>query len=79
MVELTRLNGDLLVVNSDLIKFIERAHDTVITLANGEKIVVGEAPHEIVERVIGFRQRLLQLSPPTVHEETAASGEQQER
>ena len=38
MIRLTRLNNRSLVVNADLIKFIEKAPDTVITLVSGEKI-----------------------------------------
>jgi hypothetical protein len=37
MIQLTRLNNHPLIVNSDLIKFVERAPDTVLTLVSGEK------------------------------------------
>ena len=40
MIRLTRLNNQPLVINSDLIKFVENAPDTVLTLVNGEKIIV---------------------------------------
>ena len=43
MIQLTRLNNHPLAVNSDLIKFIEQAPDTVITLVTGEKILVLES------------------------------------
>jgi flagellar protein FlbD len=59
MIHLTRLNHQSLTVNSDLIKFIENAPDTVLTLINGEKIVVCESPEEVVQQVIGFRRLLL--------------------
>ena len=39
MIQLTRLNNSPLTVNSDLIKFVEQAPDTVITLLTGEKRV----------------------------------------
>ena len=35
MIQLTRLNNQPLVLNSDLIKFVEQAPDTVITLVTG--------------------------------------------
>ena len=60
MVQLTRLNGHPLAVNSDLIKFVEQAPDTVITLVNGEKIVVRESAEEVLERVLQFRRSVLQ-------------------
>jgi flagellar protein FlbD len=54
MIRLTRLNNRSLVVNADLIKFIEQAPDTVITLLTGEKLVVRETEAEVLERVHAF-------------------------
>jgi len=62
MIQLTRLNNHPLVVNSDLIKFVENAPDTVITLLTGEKIVVRETVTEIMERFVQFRQRVLGIA-----------------
>jgi len=60
MIQLTRLNNHPLAVNSDLIKFVEQAPDTVITLVNGEKIVVRESAQEVLNRVVEFRRSVLQ-------------------
>ena len=60
MIQLTRLNNHPLAVNSDLIKFVEQAPDTVITLVTGEKIVVLENAQEVLNRVIQFRRSVLQ-------------------
>ncbi len=60
MIELTRLNNSVLMVNSDLIKFVEQAPDTVITLVNGEKLLVRESADEIASRVVRFRQSVVQ-------------------
>lgn len=59
MIAVTRLNHAPLVLNSDLIEYIESTPDTVITLTTGQKIVVSESASEIVERVIAFRRSLL--------------------
>lgn len=59
MIQLTRLNNQPFAVNSDLIKFIENAPDTVLTLISGEKIVVLETPETVIEKVIEFRRALL--------------------
>ncbi|HEY1271068.1 MAG TPA: flagellar FlbD family protein [Terriglobales bacterium] len=59
MIQLTRLNNQPLAVNSDLIKFVEQAPDTVITLVTGEKIVVRENPAEILDRIVEFRRAVL--------------------
>ena len=55
MIHLTRLNGNPLVVNSDLIKYVEPSPDTVLTLVNGEKIVVLEPCGEVVHRTLAWR------------------------
>jgi flagellar protein FlbD len=59
MIRLTRLNSQSLTINSDLIKFIENAPDTVITLTTGEKIVVLESTDDVLRRVIAFRRAVL--------------------
>jgi len=59
MIPLTRLNGQPLIINSDLIKVIENAPDTVISLVNGEKIVVRESGEVILDRIVQFRRRVL--------------------
>src|SRR5271166_4600565 len=59
MIELTRLNGTPIVLNSDLIKTAEASPDTMLTLINGEKLIVREECSEVVERVLAYRARLL--------------------
>jgi flagellar protein FlbD len=56
MIQLTRLNNQPLTVNSDLIKFIEKAPDTVLTLVSGEKVVVLESCEQVLEKVVAFRR-----------------------
>jgi flagellar protein FlbD len=59
MIELTRLNGTPIVLNSDLIKTAESSPDTMLTLINGEKLIVREPCAEVTERVLAYRARLL--------------------
>jgi len=59
MIQLTRLNNSAITINSDLIKSAEASPDTVITLLNGEKIIVQETVSELVTRVVEFRRRVL--------------------
>src|SRR5208283_911467 len=59
MIQLTRLNNARLAVNSDLIKYVEQAPDTVITLLNGEKLVVRETTVQVIERVLEFRRAIV--------------------
>ena len=63
MVQLTRLNNQPLMVNSDLIKFVEQSPDTLITLLNGEKFMVRESPDEIVQRIVEYRRLTMQGIP----------------
>ena len=60
MIKLTRLNNQPLAVNSDLIKFVEQAPDTVITLVTGEKLLVRESADDVLELIVGFRRSILE-------------------
>ncbi len=64
MIMLTRLNNTPLVINPDLIVFMEETPDTIITLSNGEKVAVLEKVNEIIRRVIEFRRRVFNPSIP---------------
>ncbi len=57
MVRLTRLNHKELVLNAELIQWVESSPDTVITLTTGEKVMVRESVDEVVEAVIAYRRR----------------------
>lgn len=57
MIELNKINGTAIFVNPDLIRVIETAPDTVLTFTDGEKLMVRDRPHEIVEKIVLFRRR----------------------
>jgi len=59
MIELTRLNGNRLAVNSDLILYAESAPDTLLTMVTGEKLIVRESLAEVADRMAGYRARTL--------------------
>jgi flagellar protein FlbD len=73
MIEVTRLNGTPMTVNSDLIKIVEASPDTTLTLIQGEKLIVRETRAEVVDKVIEYRARLLAAvaektqSPESLH------------
>jgi flagellar protein FlbD len=67
MIQLTRLNNSPLIVNSDLVKFVEQSPDTVITLVNGEKLLVREKADEVLNRIVEFRRSVLQAVPPIMN------------
>ena len=58
MIKVTRLSGDEIVVNSDLIEFVEATPDTLITLTTGKKLMVREPVDTVVERTVQYRHRV---------------------
>jgi flagellar protein FlbD len=74
VIQLTRLNHQQFAVNSDLVKFIDKAPDTVVTLTTGEKIVVLETPERVIEKVIEFRRALIAGMPSAGLDLHAATG-----
>lgn len=57
MIKVTRFDQSELIVNADLIEFIEQTPDTVISMLTGRKVVVRETAEEIVKRVLAFREK----------------------
>ena len=64
MIELTRLNGQALIVNCDLLKFAEASPDTVLTLVTGEKVVVLEPCEQVVALALQYRARVFRTAWP---------------
>jgi flagellar protein FlbD len=52
---LTRLTGQPMAINPDLIERAEATPDTVITMVDGHKLVVGDSVSEVVEKVREWR------------------------
>jgi len=64
MIELTRLNGQKLFVNCDLLKYAEASPDTVLTLLTGDKIVVRESCEDVVALTVSFRAKVMREAWP---------------
>ena len=60
MIEVTRLNDKSLMVNCELIQFIEETPDTVVTFTDGKKIVVKETKEELVTKVISYKRKIFE-------------------
>ena len=56
MIKVTRLNASGLVINADLIEFVESTPDTMISLTTGKKIMVQETIDEVINRVAEFKR-----------------------
>jgi Uncharacterized protein, possibly involved in motility len=65
MIGVTRLNGEKMAINVDLIEHIEETPDTVITLTTGKKFVVKESTKSIFVRYNKVQETILQ-QPKTV-------------
>jgi len=66
MITLTRMNQQPVVVNVDVIAYVEGVHDTWVTLTNGDRMHVRETVAEVIERAVAYRRRVAggDLSPP---------------
>ncbi len=58
MITLTRLDKRVVVVNAELIKMIESTPDTIITLINGDMLIVREDVDEVVRRAIDYARQV---------------------
>lgn len=58
MIHVQLINGSDIVLNSDLIEFIEATPDTLISLSTGKKMIVRNGVQEIVDKIVEFRRRI---------------------
>ena len=56
MIKLTRLNDSKLVINAEMIEFVEAIPDTIVSLVSGKKIMVTESVDQVVEQVVEFKK-----------------------
>ncbi len=60
MIRLTRLNHTPIVVNAELIEYLEATPDTVISLVNGQKLTVLESLEGVMEEIIDYHRQIRQ-------------------
>jgi flagellar protein FlbD len=58
MIRLTRINHSPLVVNAEIIAFIEATPDTLVTLTSGDRVHVRESVDEVIELAVAWRRRI---------------------
>lgn len=61
MVKVTKLNGNDIIVNSDLIEFIESTPDTIITLTTGKKLIIKDTIEDVIAKIINFKKKVFDL------------------
>ncbi len=59
MIKVTRLNGTAIVINADLIEFVEEIPDTIVSLTTGKKIMVKDNSEEIIDKVTRYKRSTL--------------------
>jgi flagellar protein FlbD len=70
MIAVTRLDGAPILLNADVVEWIEQTPDTLVGLLNGERVLVRESPDELVRRIVAFKQ--LVMAGPAVRSAPAA-------
>ncbi len=58
MIEVTKMGGEKITLNADLIEQVKATPDTVITLTTEKRIIVEEDKDEVVKRVMRYQQRV---------------------
>ena len=64
MIEVTKLNGSTVLVNSDLIESVAETPDTVISLVTGKKIIVKESRQEVKNLVVLYKKGIAATGLP---------------
>ena len=59
MIVVTRLNGGQFGLNPDLIQRVDSAPDTILTLIDGTKLIVGESMPDVIVLINEYRAHVL--------------------
>lgn len=56
MIEVTKMNGSVILINEDIVEIVEETPDTVISFSSGKKIIVKESRQEVKNLVKSYRK-----------------------
>lgn len=56
MIEVTKMSGERIFVNADLVETVESQPDTQVTLVNGKHFLVREPAAEVVRRITEYQR-----------------------
>lgn len=65
MITVTRLNGEKITINADMVELIEVTPDTVISMVSGKKILVTESAQTVQDKVIEYKRKI--FSAPLIN------------
>lgn len=57
MIRVTKLDGTPIVLNADLIRYVEQLPDTYITLTSGDRMIVRETMERVMDLAIAYQQQ----------------------
>lgn len=58
MIKITKMNGENIYLNAELIESVQSRPDTLITLTTGNKIMVKEEVSQVIERIREYRKEI---------------------
>ena len=58
MIMLTKLNGDLFLLNCDMIETVQENPDTTIHLNNGQLYIVKESMQDVMQKSVEYHQQI---------------------
>ena len=58
MIKVTRLSGEEIIVNANLIQYVESKPDTYISLTTSDRLVVREPMEEIIRRCLEYSRSI---------------------
>ncbi len=62
MIDITKINGQPMTINAELIETIEEVPDTLITLTTGKKIIVNESRQTVKSLVKLYKKEIYQIN-----------------
>lgn len=65
MISVTKLNNTRIIVNAEMIRYVESTPDTIITLTTNDKLMVKESVEEVVRKCVDYGRMLRRLIEPT--------------
>ena len=58
MIEVTRYDNRIVLINIDLVERVEECPETIITFINGKQMIVRETKEEISAKAIEIKQKI---------------------
>ncbi|MFW6380950.1 MAG: flagellar FlbD family protein [Bacillota bacterium] len=58
MIKVTKIGGDEIVINADLIETVQATPDTIITLTTSKKILVQDSVEEVIAKAVEYHRQL---------------------